>query len=235
MSKGKFLCPHCNTAAVISEDNYEKGKTNLKLVNDGWSKSIHYQHVICPNPDCNMSTLWISVKDETFSSERNLFSKRILPPFASKPVPPCIPTQIAQDYREACEICELSPKASATLIRRCLQGMIRNFWGVNKRNLKEAIDEIQDKIDSETWDAIESIRKIGNIGAHMERDINLIIDVEPEETKLLIELVESLFDEWYVNREKRSERNNQIKEAAKLKENQRHPAVAPAPDTTAQE
>lgn len=235
MSKKKFLCPHCNTSAVVDENCFEKGKTSLQLVNGEWIKVIYYQHVICPNPDCNMSSLWLTVMDETFDLKRNLFSKRILPPFASKPVPPCIPEQIAQDYREACEICESSPKASATLIRRCLQGMIRDYWNVNKRNLKDAIDEIHDKIDAETWDAIESIRKIGNIGAHMEKDINLIIDVEPEETKLLIELVETLFDEWYVTREKRRERNNKIKEAAKQKEDQRHSAVGPTPNTTAQE
>lgn len=229
MIKEKFLCPHCNTSAIIDENNMEDGCFSLKLSNRGWKKEISYVHVICSNPNCNQSTLDIQVCDTNGFYKKNIFSKRILPPFASKPVPPCIPVQIAQDYQEACKICELSPKAAATLIRRCLQGMIRDFWGVNKKNLKDAIDEIQDKIDSETWEAVEGIRKIGNIGAHMERDINLIIDVDPQETKLLIELVESLFDEWYVSREKRRERNKKIVEAANQKEEQRHQQISDTP------
>ena len=34
---------------------------------------------------------------------------------------------ILEDYKEACLIKDKSPKAAATLARRCLQGMIRIF------------------------------------------------------------------------------------------------------------
>jgi len=47
---------------------------------------------------------------------------------------------------------------------------------------------------------------IGNIGAHMERDINLVIDVEPQEAALLIGLIETLLVEWYINRHERQQR-----------------------------
>ncbi|MGT2429378.1 hypothetical protein ACU4HD_12705 [Cupriavidus basilensis] len=46
-----------------------------------------------------------------------------------------------------------------------------------------------------TWDSIEAVRKIGNIGARMEKDIDVIVDVEPEEAGLLIGLIESLIDD----------------------------------------
>jgi hypothetical protein len=41
---------------------------------------------------------------------------------------------------------------------------------------------------------------LGNIGAHMEADVNVIVDVEAGEAKLLIGLIETLVDEWYVAR-----------------------------------
>ena len=41
-------------------------------------------------------------------------------------------------------------------------------------------------MDADAWGAIEAVRSVGNIGAHMENDINVIVDVEPEEAKLLI-------------------------------------------------
>ena len=50
----------------------------------------------------------------------------------------------------------------------------------------------------ETVDAMDHVRAIGNIGAHMEKDINVIIDVDAGEAQALIELIELLFEEWYV-------------------------------------
>ena len=46
---------------------------------------------------------------------------------------------------------------------------------------------------------------MGNIGAHMEKDVNLIIEVEPEEAQLLIGLNEYLLKEWYIHREERKQ------------------------------
>ena len=37
----------------------------------------------------------------------------------------------------------------------------------------------------------------------MEKDIDLIVPVEPEEAQLLIGLIEMLFEEWYVARNTR--------------------------------
>ena len=51
-------------------------------------------------------------------------------------------------------------------------------------------------IDSINWDAIEAVRRLGNIGAQMEKDINVVVDVDPEEANLLIGFVETLLREW---------------------------------------
>ena len=85
--------------------------------------------------------------------------------------------------------------------------MIRDFWKVkDKPNLKQEIDAIQDKVDPGLWKAIDGIREMGNIGAHMEKDVNLIIDIEPDEAEQLIKLIELLFKEWYVAKHDREER-----------------------------
>jgi len=62
-----------------------------------------------------------------------------------------------------------------------------------------------------------SCKNVGDIGAHMERDINLIIDVEPNESQLLIELIEQLVEDWYVNRKAKQDRLLKISELAKSK------------------
>lgn len=132
----------------------------------------------------------------------------------AKIFPDYIPQAILADYKEACLIQELSPKASATLSRRCLQGMIRDFWQVQEKNLFEEIKAIEAKVDTDTWHAIDAIRGIGNIGAHMEKDINVIIDVDGDEAALLISLIETLLNDWYVERENRRLRSQKIIEAA---------------------
>lgn len=88
--------------------------------------------------------------------------------------------------------------------------MIRDFWKINRRNLKEEIEEIKDKVDPDTWRAVDAVRKLGNIGAHMEKDVNIIIDVDPDEASKLSWLIEVLIRDWYIARHERQEALNEI-------------------------
>jgi len=149
-----------------------------------------------------------------------LQSFQITPKPKPKAWPNDVPLAVREDYFEAFLICELSPKASATLSRRCLQGIIRDVWKVKPDNLSKEIDQIQDKVRKETLDIITLIRKTGNIGAHMEKDINMIINIEPNEAHLLVELVEALIQEWYIDDPKKEKLMNNLKtkiEKANLK------------------
>jgi hypothetical protein len=137
---------------------------------------------------------------------KHLETWNLIPPSNAKVFPDYVPKAIRDDYVEACKIRDLSPKASATLSRRCLQGMIRDFWGIVKPRLIDEIEALKEKTDALTWEAIDSTRKIGNVGAHMEKDINLIVDVDANEANLLIWLIELLVKDWYITRQERQER-----------------------------
>lgn len=159
------------------------------------------QVIVCPNPECRQQTIDIMIYETDRYGDtigKSIFSRKLLPESEAKPFPNYIPKQLRDDYSEACLIRDKSPKASATLSRRCIQGMIRDFWGIKKGRLIDEIDELKGKVDAETWKAIDSVRHVGNIGAHMEKDVNLIIDVDPKEAGLLIWLIETLFEEWYI-------------------------------------
>ena len=101
--------------------------------------------------------------------------------------------------------------------------MIRDFWGINKNKLAAAIEELKTKVSPTLWQAIDGIRSIGNIGAHMEKDIDLIIDVDPDEAEMLLSLIEILIDNWYIRRHTEEELFYKISKAAAEKESQRHP------------
>lgn len=184
-------------------------------------KAVKTTWIICENDECKRASLIASLhtyhKSPDFyprsiglnvSYSEPLKSWQLLPTSKAKQFPDYIPLPIRQDYEEAYLILELSPKASATLSRRCLQGMIRDFHGIqDKRTLNDEIRAIREKVDPSVLLAIDAVREIGNIGAHMEKDINLIIDVDPNEAKSLIALNEMLLKEWYIHR---YERNKQL-------------------------
>lgn len=145
---------------------------------------------------------------------RVISKHRLWPESSHKTPPSYIPNVIIQDYIEACRIRDLSPKASATLARRCIQGIIRDFCSITKSRLVDEIDVLESRVNEgkapsgvtiESVEAIDHIRKIGDIGAHMEKDINVIVDVDPDEAQALIDLIELLFEEWYVGRNARQE------------------------------
>ena len=77
-----------------------------------------------------------------------------------------------------------------------------------------------DTFNATRWDAIDNVREIGNIGAHMEADVNLIIEIDPNEAQVLIELIEMLFEEWYVQKEQRRRKLDRLQNIAEKKQGQ---------------
>lgn len=226
-----WLCPYCNQ--ISTEGSYIDKTCSFSVMNsivDGVTQPTTIKAALysryCPNPECLKFTVNF-IMDELESTpiglriKKRITDNRVLPIGATKIFPDYIPDAILNDYKEACLIRELSPKSSATLARRCLQGMIRDVWEVSEKNLALEIKAIEDKVESEMWEAIDSIRSIGNIGAHMEKDINIIVDVEPSEAQLLIELLEMLIQEWYVERHNKKLRLASIKSLAEKKQEER--------------
>jgi hypothetical protein len=215
-----YTCPYCNRHTTITEpneySNWEKiyiSASTLKEVGFGVSA------ITCPNEECKKLLLTVrltnSINIHGNPKESTLIKKwNLLPESEAKVLPDYIPQVIAEDYYEACRIRDLSPKASATLSRRCLQGMIRDFHGIVKDTLYNEIKELEGKVEQDVWESIDAVREVGNIGAHMKKDINIIVDVEPEEAQLLIGLIEQLVDEWYVARENRRKRAEKLKSLA---------------------
>lgn len=212
MNPFKWQCPHCNHHSTVTKSNYTESKFGLEIKNANGSKLLHSYYIVCPNQECNKYTLNSILYDTKYEGRNQSWKHydqienkrwRLVPNSYAKVFPNYIPNAIIQDYEEASAIISNSPKASATLSRRCLQGMIRDFWNVSGNTLYKEIEAIKEKIDPLTWQSIDATRKIGNIGAHMEKDINQIIDVEPNEANALINLIEILIKDWYINRYER--------------------------------
>lgn len=237
-----WTCPYCNRPQVVTSSNYDSGEISLpetQKSNQG-RVALKASSIVCSNEEC--SKIYLTAKLHPAYSDGEIKtgviqSWNLLPDSVAKPQSDCVPKQLAADYYEACKIRDLSPKASATLARRCIQGMIRDFCGISKNRLIDEIGELQRLADSEeeslpvgvtedTIEAIDHIRGIGNIGAHFEKDINLIVDVGAGEAQALIDLIEMLFVEWYVAREVRQNRLARIKEIGENKQEEKKQAKA---------
>nr|DAJ71522.1 MAG TPA: protein of unknown function (DUF4145) [Caudoviricetes sp.] len=200
-----FKCPFCSMIIPLTPDTQSVRHPSFVSSDDvhhygGESKShLELSFIHCPN--CGEYT--ISAKGK--GSAVDDVDITIRPQSMAYKFPDYIPQAIRSDYEEACSIVNLSPKASATLSRRCLQGMIRDFFQISKGSLFEEINAIKDKIPTEQWAVLDGLRRIGNIGAHMEKDINLIVDIEPDEAQKLIKLIELLLRQWYIERHNQQE------------------------------
>lgn len=211
MSAKSYQCPFCNNYFPLNNNTLSynlfsfKNQQNIQYYLDNEMKrvtdseeykdAVAIRHLFCPACDkisIGIKGLGKDVKDLEIS---------FYPVSKAQKFPAYIPKAIKQDYEEACKIVNFSPKSSATLARRCLQGMIRDFWGVTgKKNLYEEITAIQDQVTAEVSQVLKGLKDLGNIGAHMEKDIDLIIDIDPGEAEKLIKLIEYLIKEWYINR-----------------------------------
>ena len=224
-----WICPYCGRTTTITSNDATSCAHVNKLLPENNTTVFTSIFIKCPNPDCGEISLFakenklsmLSAKTMKFYKVGDVLqSFQITPKPKPKAWPNDVPLAVREDYSEAFLICELSPKASATLSRRCLQGIIRDVWKVKPNNLSKEIDQIQDRVRKETLDIITLIRKFGNIGAHMEKDINMIINIEPNEAHLLVELVEALIQEWYIDDPKKEKLMKNLKtkiEEANLK------------------
>lgn len=218
-----WTCPYCNQNATIIDSNFSRHEHIFNHGNKDRWMVLTTNIIVCPNAECKEYSIkaylfkGIGVNNDIVASNTLVLNWNLKPQSQAKVFPSYIPKAIRGDYKEACLIRDLSPKASATLSRRCLQGIIRNFHKIKKSRLVDEIDALNGKIDPLIWDAIDAVRKIGNIGAHMEKDINLIIDVEPQEASALIGLIEMLLKDWYMDRHEKEKQLQEIVEISKAK------------------
>ena len=220
-------CPYCGfkcLASILSDQNrFKEAFANINSEFETFNDhNIQCQILYCANFDCAKSSLWISYFDRKGKEQE----VRLVPKSSAKPLPEYIPKGLREDYEEACLILEDSPKASAALARRCLQGMIRDYWGVKKGNLFKEIKAIEKKIEPNLYAALLGIKDIGNVGSHPQS----IVGVDKHDAYNVVSLLESLFKLWYVSRHTINEEMSAVSQRAQCKKQEEE--MSHADDTT---
>lgn len=198
-------CPHCRVYFSANSETYDIGSDpggQWWLVKDR-----------CKNPECSRNVVWLYCSEGkrrspgpagiNFIPTGEVKGFLVYPKGTNRPpVPVDVPDDFSEDYREACLVLADSPKASAALSRRCLQYILEEKAGATKRQLNEQIDEVlaSGTLPTAINQSLHALREIGNLAAHANKYINTgeIVAVEPGEAEWGLDVIELLFDHYFV-------------------------------------
>lgn len=196
-------CPHCTIAFHASWNPW----TLL-----GNEQRNQVQARMCTCPQCARAVVELAAfgQDESELKPR----RRVYPSAITRVVPPEVTTPYSTDYKEAAEVLPISPKASAALSRRNVQAILQDKARVTGDNLHSQIGEILARPDvpQSIKDTIDMVRHVGNLAAHPIKSTHTgeIVEVELHEAEALLEVLDSLFDFYFVLPAKNASRRDAL-------------------------
>lgn len=189
-------CPHCR-------QYYHSDGPATHTIGENHEGKWDCQVSSCPA--CHRVTIQVRqhyiLRDESGVTHPQTRTIRVHPAGTSRPpLAPEVPAEFAADYLKACTVLPHSAEASAALSRRALQYLLEKKAGVKPNDLAKEIDEL---LASKTLPAhlhriVDMIRGYGNFSTHPipNTQTGAITEVEPGEAECLLEILEALFD-WY--------------------------------------
>lgn len=208
------ICPHCGTAARFEAVVASAGQFSLLHVHTLSKRAAAFYFCGCPScGELIASIQHATVKENWLANHEEL----IYPTGAVHPIPPEVDEtapQIASDFREAIAVLAKSPKASATLSRRCLQHILESKAGARRGTLDQQISDVLASLPQHLAENLDAVRTVGNFAAHPTKSTNTaeIVDVEPGEAEWLIEVLDGLFDFYFVAPARNAKRRELLNE-----------------------
>lgn len=213
-------CGHCPA-------EYHPQTTVYPLGRDAAEQLWQIEVETCPRcQKFNMRLSWGYANPQAPHAMYAVKGSRVINPkggITRKPAPPIVPKPLQDEYNEACLVLADSPKASAALSRRCLQTILREHAKVKPQDLSKEIDEVLASKQLPTYlaDDIDAVRHYGNFAAHPIKSTSSgeIVSVEPGEAEWQLDLLEGLFDFYFVgqaeSKRKRDALNAKLADAKK--------------------
>jgi hypothetical protein len=215
-------CPHCQTG--IHEQFARGVLCDCPQITESSGAIIAHRtvwsflHMRCP--ECFAAIIRL---EESIPWPGVVRLRPAYPIAPARPVPLEVTDPYKQDFSEACLVLPYSPKASAALTRRCLQAILRDKTPTKSKDLFDQIEEVSQPgiLPSHIVEDLHAVRTIGNIGAHSLKSTNTgeILDVAPGEAEWNLDVVESLFDFYFVqpalSAKRKAVLNEKLKDAGK--------------------
>ncbi|MDO8528298.1 MAG: DUF4145 domain-containing protein [Nanoarchaeota archaeon] len=142
-----FTCPHCG---ILAKQNWSDLMTQFDG-SGGWIRQTNMTVGLCDY--CSKITIWLG-KEMLFPSKPNV-------PLPNDDLNP----DIKEDYNEAAEIVEKSPRSASALLRLAIQKLCQQLG--EKENLNVSIGKLVKKgLPVKIQQALDVVRVIGNESVH---------------------------------------------------------------------
>jgi hypothetical protein len=219
----KFKCknPNCLLHFTNSYKNlvrqYITNRTTLDISNN----KIKIEATICP--ECNNALIKITI----FNIE-NGEEKVIEYPFTTgrEILSDSIPEEMKNTFIEAVKVSKISNRAGVVLARLLLHDiLVEQEFGTHKDSLNKIVNKAIEstKIPSELSKNLHLLRETGNKGIHKWENIKTgeIIGVESTDIETCLDIIEELFDFFYIKpafiKSKRKKINEDLEKMGKPK------------------
>jgi len=198
-----MLCPHCLTEvnehwqSLFTHTNArgEMLEQPSDLVGVALD-ALKLYWMRCPKRSCQ--ELFVAATAADGRGFRILYPQML----TTRRVDPAVPDALADNYRQASAILTLSPKMSATLARRILADVLKQYGGYEKFTLASQLKAFMGDTQhpSQLRENARYLTEIGDFGSHTQRDTETqeIVDVEPEEAEWTLEVLDGLFEYFIV-------------------------------------
>lgn len=223
-------CPYCGVRFSIEGVNAYHTSLNFSsslayaVGLDIGSEDKHFTVSAHKCPECREQVIWLNRLEGDSVGDREVAETTLVfPRFRIALLPPEVSSDFAEEYREARNTLDLSPKASAALSRRALQRLIREKEGIKARTLFMEIEQLLElnKLPTYLAQDLDSIRNIGNFAAHATEDqvTGEIIPVDSGEAEWTLSVLEALLRFYFVDLEesvaRRAALNEKLRSAGK--------------------
>ena len=178
VQKNAFNCPHCQ---AYSAQHWRDLRVNMK---EYFEKRSVFQIGCCEL--CKNVTIWYE-------------DKMVFPQDGSTPMPnPDMPKYIQDDYLEARNIVEKSPRSACTMLRLCIQKICDEKVQGGEDLNKKISRLVKNGLDSKIQKALDSVRVIGGQAAH---PLQMDLKDDVKTATALFQIVNYIAD-WAYTREK---------------------------------
>ena len=215
-----MICPHC-LIGIAETWELELNDYLVDVVDDERFQIFSQTCTECKKLIIKMMTEKATPSGRGFSPWKQTDERYLYPKKPNRaPIPETIPKKFSKDYFEAVAVLCDSPNASAALSRRVLQHILEGKSNVAKDRLDAQIKEARknERFDPKLDGLLDYVRKFGNFGTHASKDdTDKIIDVESGEAETMLEIIEALFEYYYLRPEELKKIKKQLDEKLKKK------------------
>ncbi|MQA91451.1 MAG: DUF4145 domain-containing protein [Gemmatimonas sp.] len=232
-------CPHCSTAVrfeateISARGGAHRRPLNPIYLDTPSRRGLEFQTSGCPA--CGLPIVRVVATSDPQDVATRV-DVLLWPVAANRPVPPEVEEadpDLSEDFREAVGVFPVSKKASAALARRCLQRILTTRGGATGGDLASQIKSVIEDLPYELGLNVDAIRHVENFAAHpiKSRASGEITPVEDGEAEWLLNVLEELFEHYYVAPAQAASRREALNQ--KLEELGKPPLTMPGEESAA--